>query len=361
LEHTDYGDQKNDWYHSDRSAVWLRAASHCRFARNRFVNLGGTALVMVGNCCENEIVGNEVAEGGAGGFSLNANPQNIHLGLPAPGKPARDNRICGNHIHHTGLIWKHGNPICLNAAEHNVIAHNLIHDVPRMGILATKDCGGNAIEFNEVRRTNLETGDSGGIYFYSDTNHPDANIIRNNLVVDTLGMGTTAQGKIVTPNYTWGIYLDGESSNTVVRDNLVVGHVLGGVFFNGGHKNVVENNILVKGSRTQVSYSNYTQAAKGNVFRRNVVAWTEPSAALFGGQWSDPAHVDSDNNLYWHNGLPVPELAELQKRGSDRHSLAADPRFVDPSKGDYRLKPDSPALGLGFTAIDTSRIGPKGL
>ena len=41
----------------------------------------------------------------------------------------------------------------------------------------------------------------------------------------------------------------------------------------------------------------------------------------------------------------------------DIHSMAADPLFVDPEHGDYRLRPDSPALALGFQPIDMSRIG----
>ena len=360
FEATGYGPQKCEWYQSDHSAVWLRAASHCRFAHNRFVNLGGAALVMVGSCCENEVVANEVAEGGAGGISINGNPQNVHLGDATPGKPAHGNRVCGNHIHHTGLIWKHGNPICLNSVEHSLIAHNSVHDVPRMGILATKHSGGNVIECNEIRRANLETGDSGGIYLYWPSTHPDANVIRNNLVVDSIGMGTTKEGTILSPCYTWGIYLDGETSNTVVRDNIVVGNVRGGIFFNGGHKNVVENNIFANASQSQAEYSNYTQKATGNVFRRNIITWTAPEASLFGGWANDAAHLDSDYNLYWHNGLPVPDLAQVQRRGLDGHSTVCDPQFVDSSKEDYRLKPNSPVIGLDFQPIDTSRIGPKG-
>ncbi len=52
---------------------------------------------------------------------------------------------------------------------------------------------------------------------------------------------------------------------------------------------------------------------------------------------------------------------EAQLRGKfDQHSVLADPRFVDPTNHDYHLKPDSPALKLGFKDIDTSRIGLNG-
>ena len=41
------------------------------------------------------------------------------------------------------------------------------------------------------------------------------------------------------------------------------------------------------------------------------------------------------------------------------HSVVADPLFVDPNSDDFRLKPDSPALKLGFHRIDQSKIGPR--
>ena len=47
-----------------------------------------------------------------------------------------------------------------------------------------------------------------------------------------------------------------------------------------------------------------------------------------------------------------------RSEGFDRHSIVADPLFVNPEQGDYRLRPESPALKLGFRPIPVERIGP---
>ena len=49
---------------------------------------------------------------------------------------------------------------------------------------------------------------------------------------------------------------------------------------------------------------------------------------------------------------------EWQALGADKGSVLADPLFVDPENHDYRLKPDSPALKLGFKQIPIDEIGP---
>jgi len=52
-------------------------------------------------------------------------------------------------------------------------------------------------------------------------------------------------------------------------------------------------------------------------------------------------------------------LAEWRAQGYDQRSLVADPRFVDPQHDNYALRPDSPALRLGFQPIDVSQVGPR--
>jgi hypothetical protein len=50
---------------------------------------------------------------------------------------------------------------------------------------------------------------------------------------------------------------------------------------------------------------------------------------------------------------------EWQALGFDQHSVFADPLFMDAEGGDYRLKPESPALKLGFENFDARQAGLK--
>ena len=64
--------------------------------------------------------------------------------------------------------------------------------------------------------------------------------------------------------------------------------------------------------------------------------------------------MGADYNLFF-NATP-PDFAYLFEKDPSwhrhyrtygRHNLEADPRFVDPESGDYRLQPDSPARAAG--------------
>ena len=66
-----------------------------------------------------------------------------------------------------------------------------------------------------------------------------------------------------------------------------------------------------------------------------------------------------DGGLYLPVSWPQRSADDWRAMGFDAHSVVADPLFVDPKNDDFRLKPDSPALKLGFHPIDQSKIGPR--
>ena len=74
-----------------------------------------------------------------------------------------------------------------------------------------------------------------------------------------------------------------------------------------------------------------------------------------------------DNNVYYNpdghyffgRRQGGNSLEAWHRRGLDTSTKLADPLFVDRENHDYRLRPESPALSLGFRQIDTCSIGLK--
>lgn len=64
------------------------------------------------------------------------------------------------------------------------------------------------------------------------------------------------------------------------------------------------------------------------------------------------------SDLHLDEVEPASEWEAWQMAGVDAQSVVADPLFVDPDRGDFTLKPDSPALKLGFKPIPFREIGP---
>ncbi|NQT15292.1 MAG: right-handed parallel beta-helix repeat-containing protein [Planctomycetes bacterium] len=63
------------------------------------------------------------------------------------------------------------------------------------------------------------------------------------------------------------------------------------------------------------------------------------------------------SDLLLEEVVPMSEWEAWQQAGGDVHSIVADPMFVDAEHGDFRLKPDSPALKQGFEPIPLDKIG----
>ncbi len=173
-------------------------------------------------------------------------------------------------------------------------------------------------------------------------------VIRSNLFHDIAGLKYGG----------WGIYLDEGSTNILVENNIVYNTTHGGFHQHYGLENMIRNNIFAFGRDAQIQRSR-AESHLSFTFERNIVYWRE--GELLAGSWVD-RNFFLDNNVYWHIGAGGFKFAgfswsEWQNMGFDTHSLIADPLFVDPDSGDFTIKPESPALSLGFISIDITKTG----
>jgi parallel beta-helix repeat protein len=349
------------------AAIWLSQARNCVIEGNIFRNVGGYAARLENSSTRNEFVGNEVGHAGQGGVVLAGN---------IPTQP-KDNLIAGNWMHHLGQVYKHVAGVYGITASGTRVAHNRFEHLPRYavsfkGLNNDSYSHRNVVEYNDMLSTNLETNDTGAIEFLGREKMDSGNVIQYNRILDVVGMKSMPDGKEVSPYMTWGIYLDDYTSGTLVRGNLVARHEWGGVSIHGGKNNTIENNIFIDGAQHQMWYDPIDDFSINNKFNRNIMVWRAPDAVLYKQTRRPPSQVisASDHNLFWHikdktifnrpNVTPLGDLQRWRAGGFDANSVMADPLFVNAAKDDYRLKPGSPALKLGFQPIPFEKIGLQG-
>ncbi|HEX2952288.1 MAG TPA: right-handed parallel beta-helix repeat-containing protein, partial [Armatimonadota bacterium] len=184
----------------------------------------GNWAVMVNGGTQHLVVGCDIYDTGDGGISLSGGDRKTLL--------SADLAAVNNHIHHFGQWSRCYQPAVMVTGVGNRVAHNVIHDGPHNAI----QLGGNdhVIEYNEISRVCLETGDVGAFYMGRDWTQR-GNIIRYNYFHDTGGVGMGSMA----------VYLDDCTSGTTVFGNIFY-RTTRAAFIGGGCDNVVENNIFVE-------------------------------------------------------------------------------------------------------------------
>jgi len=141
----------------------------------------------------------------------------------------------------------------------------------------------------------------------------------------------------------------------VAENNLAYRCKSNGFHQHYGKDNTLRNNVFALNHEAQVARTRKEDYFT-LLFERNIVYWKE--GKLLSGNW-EGNQFRWEKNLFWNpagtKGLPE----KWKEQGLDKESLIADPLFVDPEKGDFTLRPDSPALKLGFQPIDVSKVGPR--
>ena len=273
------------------------------------------------------------------------------------GPHSRRVTVADNVIAHGGRVTAAGAGVFVGDNAHNRIVHNHIFDLFYSGISvgSVQDFGpaeatDNVVEYNHVHDVGRGVlSDLAGIYTCST---PGSRIAYN-VVHD-----------VVRREYGgWGIYPDEGSHDLLVRSNLVYRCQDGALFAHHSRDITAENNVFALNRAAQVE--------RGGVggfeltFRRNLVYYAEGQAV--GGYGSDHSGRDVcafDNNLYWNaSGAPVAfggkSVADWQALGQDKGSAFVDPLFADPARGDFTLRPGSPAGRIGFEPWDFATVGPR--
>jgi hypothetical protein len=267
-------------------------------------------------------------------------------------------------IHNIGEVEKQTAGVTLDMAMGITIRHCSIYDMPRAGINFGDGCwGGHVIEFCDVFDTVKETGDHGSFNSWGrdrywglggiDLNNDQAWETNKSLVILDAWKTTIIRNSRWRCDHGWDIDLDDGSSNYRIYNNLCL---RGGLKNREGFYRVVENNIMIDnqcGSFHPHCWYKHSE----DVVRRNI--WCVEGYMPAGGMPATPWGKEMDYNLVHYPGLmePIPALNLAEQSKRDAHSILADAMFVDPDKGDFRVKEGSPALKLGFVNFPMDQFG----
>jgi hypothetical protein len=331
------------------------------------------------------------------------------------------NEILNNHIHHCGLLYWHSHAIVLWQSGENRVANNYIHDMPRKAVClsgarypyfqrvgTTREVAStfrwfeigepgktsydeaqarflhtrnNIVEDNEVARVLQKLGDCAAI---NTTGAGQGNVIRHNYIHDIYGsewVAAALRNDDWQRGTTWEYNVVARST-TVFAYNKGVNHII----------NNVAVDVAIPSTQPWVTYSGRppgyvwirpVQPIDGARFEKNIlynskgqakffVAFSPDDSTIpvaFGPDKARPTAAGYEtlkrnrvsNNVYYNAGEQMPStpkfLEGMRAHGIGETDIYADPLFRDIEHGDYRLKPDSPALKLRIKSIDLSNVG----
>ncbi len=335
------------------SAIAMDGGMANRIRNCRFRNLGTTAIT-VSNGKEHGIEYCDIENTGDGGVILDGGDR---LTLEPAGHFVENCRF-----QKQGRWSKCYVPAIKMSGVGIRASHNHIQDHPHCAILYTGN--DHLIEYNEILRVALETGDVGAIYSGRDYSFR-GNVIRFNYIHHTGGVGMGSMG----------VYMDDCVSGTRIYGNLFY-RVQRAVFLGGGRDFEILNNVFVdclpavnldgRGMDPSPVWHNmvynfmkqrlYSMPAElyqsrypamqalDELYRSDTGIPTGNIKVAhnisIGGQWL---------KIHWH---AKPEDVRLENNFTD-----ADPGFLDIAGQDFRIRKDSPVWSMGIEALPLEHIG----
>jgi Right handed beta helix region len=301
-----------------------------------------------------------------------------------------------NLIHDCGFYGKQIAGVYISRAKRITAGHNLIYNMPRAAIcVGDGTWGGHVIEYNQTHDTVRETSDHGPFNAWGrdrgwalaqshGTYTPDRSLDVWEALVDTM------EPVIIRHNFFdeksgWGLDLDDGATNYEIYNNISVGGV--SMKLREGAYRKIYNNIwyLAKAAPCFHVGNNYNH----DQYFSNITVM-DPG----GTQWPDgwpwwpqmfysviappavgPWFEKIDGNCFYcsngdfhavvdqlrsENGKKNAQrynLQEWQKLGFDQHSIFGDPLFMDAANRNFQVRPESPALKIGFKNFEMGKWG----
>jgi hypothetical protein len=343
--------------------IYGRGVRYCLWQDCTIGHINNYAIELAQGCQYNKIIACKLFDLGGGiklGESIHpqevSNSTNLHN---------HDHQVINCHIYDGGHIFHSAVGIWLGHSYNNRIAENHVHDFYYTGISIGWTWGyreslanDNIAEFNHIHHIGkLSNGDGpilnelAGIYTLGQQ---PGTMLRSNVIQHITALGSGGIGGAASG---MGVFLDGGTSYVVVENNLIYKADIS-LHQNYGRQNIARNNIFAFGREYQLSRVQ-AEPHLSLTLVRNIIYWSEGQLLI--GKWN-PSGVKLEQNLYWHVGNGESEILfgdlswdEWQARGMDKNSLVADPLFIDPEDGDFRLESDSPAFQLGFQPISVDQ------
>lgn len=344
------------------AAIHLVNAQEVETAGCRFVSVGGYAVWLQLDSRGNVIRRNEVVDGGAGGvlvtgarFSYQSDLDVFEADPEVQQVAPVGNVIAENHIHHGGIVRAYcsgihldSRPQAISQAQGNYIGFNHIHDLPRNGIFAFRNQGGNIFEANHVHDVLQRTNDGGAVHLASM--NP---LCAPTHIVDNRIYRIGYQGGDRNVVMAFGIYPDWFTSRMVIRGNVVTDTRDGGIRLLGGSDATIEDNLVGDDPTASVVFGTWTtNSVSGLVLRGNTIVngqgswvryYTDRSETTIDAVAAKPTdYWVSARNNYWGRGTAAGimiaksarhstppgdrefSLAEVQQRGGEQDSVVRD-------------------------------------
>jgi hypothetical protein len=355
---------RSDWTIFRGGAFMLTGTEDIHILDCEFDQLGGNAIFVSNYNRHTLVKGNYIHHTGASGIGFVGDPNALRdplfeygdkneiskLDLTPGPKTENYPALCKVEdclIHNVGTVERQPAGVSINMSSEITIRDCSIYDCARSGInIGDGAFGGHLIEGCDVFNTVLETHDHGSFNSWGRDRYwrtkgldlaeypelPFADAMKTSIIRNSRWRC----------DHGWDIDLDDGSTNYDIYNNLMLS---GGLKLREGFRRRAWNNITVNNTfHPHVWYANSGDEVYSNIFMFKYQGVKVPTEKNLGKR--------VDSNLIFNSEL-------TQIFGWDENSMVADPQFMDPANGDFRVKEGSPAFDIGFKNFPMDQFGVK--